>query len=224
MKPIYSRCRGLLVGSIAAGVLSAASPASATLYVLNFTTSSQTGQIYLIGPDWTKPGALPGTITAIEIVNSYETTVGANFNHSGVKQRIQSIVPIGGFKNAFLQLNDNKLETFSNTNSTTPASSTWNKTPATEWFSYGGFAVTAYNGTDSTDATILDIFVKPPVRLGGLPTFEVESFDKSGHAIVSPGTGILSVPTPALAGGFMGLSGLGFGGITLWLRRRLAAR
>ncbi len=126
MNLIFSRCRRLLVSSIAGGLLIAASPASATLYVLQFHTAAQTGQVYFTAPDWTTPGALPGQINGIEVINSFEITTarpGSSFNHSGVSQRIQSIVPIGSFTNAFAQPNDNKLLTFSNELSTIPASS-----------------------------------------------------------------------------------------------------
>jgi hypothetical protein len=218
-----SRSRSLLLGCVAgAGLMIAASPASAMLYVLDFTTSSQTGQIYFNAPDYATPGALPGLITSIWSPNSYETTYGAGFNHSGVKQQIKSIVPVNGFTNAFHQKNDNELLTFSNELNTTPPSSHFD--PHHPWFSYGGFAVEAYNGPNPADATIIDIFVKPPVRVGALPTFDVESFDRFGHAITSPGTATLSVPGPALAVGLLGLSGLVGGGAAFRLRKRFSAR
>ncbi len=222
-----SRSRSLLLGCVAgAGLMIAASPASAMLYVLDFTTSSQTGQIYFNAPDYATPGALPGRITSIWSPNSYETTYGAGFNHSGVKQQIKSIVPFfnnpGYFTNAIHKTNDNELLTFSNELNTTPPSSHFD--PLHPWFSSGGFAVEAYNGSNPADATIIDIFVKPPVRLGGLPQFEVGSFDRFGHAITSSGPAILSVPGPALAVGFLGLSGLVGGGAAFRLRKRFSAR
>ena len=54
--------------------------------------------------------------------------------------------------------------------------------------------------------------------------FVVESVDRYGHVISTPGTAILSVPGPALAAGFLGLSSLVAGGAALSLRKRLAAR
>jgi hypothetical protein len=224
MNPFVSRFRRLLVGSAAAGLLIAASPASAMLYVLDFQTASQSGQIYFIAPEWSTHGALPGTISGIEVVNSWEITTGASFSHSGVKQAIKSIVPVGAFSNSFHKTNDNELLTFSNELHTTPPSSHFD--PLHPWFTEGGFAVEAYNngpGGGPADATIIDIFVKPGVN-GKAATFDVESFDKSGHVILSSGTATLSVPSPAPASGYLGLAGLAFGAAALRLRGRLAAR
>ncbi len=74
------------------------------------------------------------------------------------------------------------------------------------------------------DATTIDIFVKPPVRPGGLPTFDVELKDRFGNIILSPGTALLSVPGPAPATGYVGLIGLALGLAGLRLRERVAAR
>ncbi|MGA9600139.1 MAG: hypothetical protein WBS22_07795 [Methylocystis sp.] len=223
MTLFISRSRRVLLGCVTgAGLVIAASPASAFLYVLDFSTPSQTGQVYINAPNWATPGALPGLITGIWTPGSFETTYGAGFNENGVKQQIKEIIPVGTFSNATHHLNDNELLTFSNELHTNPPSSNFD--PLHPWFSSGGFAVEAWNGTDVADATILDFFVKPPVRAGGLPTFVVESMDRYGHVISTPGTAILSVPGPALAAGYLGLSGLVAGGAALRLRKRLAAR
>src|SRR5208283_2245065 len=180
MTIFISRSRRVMLGCIAgAGLVIAASPASALLYILDFSTPSQQGQIYFTAPAYSTPGALPGLITGIWSPGSYETTTGSGFNESGVKQQIKSIIPVGHFSNAFHQLNDNDLLAFAPNVSLHPPTSNQD----TKWFSYGGFAVEAYNGHDVADATFLDIFVKPPVRAGGLPTFDVESVDRYGHVI-----------------------------------------
>ncbi len=219
MHLIFSRSRELLLGAIAGGLMIAASPASAMLYVLDFTTASTTGQIYFIAPDYMTPGALPGAISGIEIVNSYETTVGSDFDNSGIKQRIRSIVPIDGFSNFLGYKNDNELLTFANTNHTIPASSS----PPNDlnWFSGGGFAVEAYNSI-SADATIIDIFVRP-VKGALKPTFYVEARDASGNIIYSAGRATLSVPDPTPGLGFFGLAALALSAAGLKLKRRLGA-
>ena len=216
-----SRSRSLLLGCVAgAGLMIAASPASAMLYVLDFTTSSQTGQIYFNAPAYTTPGALPGGITSIWVPGSVVTTFGT-IADNGVPEQVKSIVPINGFSNSFGKKNDNELQSFINSLHTIPPSSNLNTT----WFDEGGFAVKL------NDGTIIDIFTKPAV--GHLAaSFEVESFHTGYTAILgsvsaNPRSGtfaILSVPGPMLAAGYLGLSGLALGAAALRLRKRFAAR
>jgi hypothetical protein len=217
MTQFVSGSRVLLVGCLAAaGLAVAASPASAFEYVIDFQTSSQHGQIEFDAPSYlaAPPNGLPGAIFGLDILQSAVTTTGSNFVDSGIPQRVESIVPIGHFSNTFGRPNDNQLLSFTNNLNTTPGSSNLDLT----WFTEGGFAVTLRDGT------IVDLFVKPATG-GAHPrpaTFDVESFDILGHAIVSPGTAILSVPGPTPAAGSLGLFGLALGAAALKLRQRLA--
>lgn len=216
MNLIFSRSRELLVGSVtAATLLISASPAAAMLYTLEFQTPTQSGVINFTAPDWTTHG-LPGVISSVSVTDSYVITNGSNFNDSGVKESVVSIVPVGAFSNVAHQQNDNILKTFTpDVPASLPTSDDY-----TTWFGTGGFAVRL------ADNTVVDLFVKHPNNVRNL-VLEVESLDIYNHIVVSQAVATLidapaAGPRPAV--GFLGLASLLVAAAALRLRDRMAAR
>jgi len=205
----------LAVGAFAVSVAITAGPASAELYRLTFTTSSQTGTIYFQAPI---AGLLPGPITSIW---GTETTTGltpGSFLDSGIPQSIQALVGSGGYDNFLTKSNDNQLLSFVPNVSLTPPTSNLDTT----WFSSGGVAFSV------ADNTILNLFVQPAVG-GAHPRparFWIESSDVNGNLIDANGGAVLltdlGAPAPTPGAGYLGLMVLALGAAAHKLRQRLA--
>jgi hypothetical protein len=236
------RSRNLLVSCLAAaGLAVAASPALADVYELQYTTASQTGDLFFFAPP---PGALPGLITAlvpngtvIPGINggnpmfNTETTTGTPcgaggpgcFNNINTTQSVSFLLPPGSFPNQFTgNTNDNLLESFVPNVSPNPPSSNLDNT----WFSDtagvnpGGIAFQAADGTQVAVYTYDD---------GSGPRLWAESYDIYGNDIaasqVQGGLSTLTdlgAPAPTPGAGYLGLFSLAIGAAAFKLRERLA--
>lgn len=191
----------LLVAGAALGVLACTvSPASADYFELNYSTTIGSGAVYFLVPP---AGKTTGAIS--NLMGSETTTAAGSFNDTGVQQTLTGIAPLNAVKNNITKtFNDNQLATYP-ANPLTPAN----------WFSTGGLAFVAGDGTK------IDIFSD------GAGTLWEYAIDKNGKVAIGLDTGSslltdLGAPGPVPGNGLPALGMLAALALTVKARGRFA--
>jgi len=212
MSQITWRRKLLTAGAAACASALSASAAFADNFELSYSTTAGSGTIFFtVGGH----GATTGLITNVTGSETMTGSSGAPIKDSGIAQSVTGPVAALSYTNFKNGMNDNDLVAFTPTPPSTNTSSS-----DTTWFSSGGFAFLA------ADGTVIDVYNAAIGHSGAKFIVEATDNTPSQNVLIGTGSGVATLadlgapgPTP---GGPLGFAFLALAALAV--KRREIAR